>query len=543
MSLSSGEKSPWVVPDTEARVIGPWIRQKAERNGDKVALEIMGERRTYSQLASEAARVASGFTGGLGLSAGDHVASIMKNSIPSVDVWFGLASAGVVEVPVNNANRGETLRYLLAQSRSAAVVVDEEFLERIAQLAPDLPELRHVVVHREGHDGSPQFPDHVTLHELPSLYVDGTYPEPDLALSDTAVIMYTSGTTGPSKGAMLSHEANLSLARHTAWMVGYESHDRLYSAFPLFHINARYTTVMAAMAADASAVLDQRFSASTFWDMCRARGVTAFNYMGALLTILWKQPARADDADNPVRHGFGAPTPVELWEPFEERFGVHFTEIYGSTEVANTVQNPVWARKVGRAGRESPTYHVRVVDEKDRPLPPGEAGEIVVRPKKPFVAFSGYYEMPDKTVESWRNLWFHTGDRGRFDEDGFLTFIDRMKDCVRRRGENISSYEVESIVNTHDAVAESAVIGVASDLSEEEVMVCVVVKEGHVVSEVELLDWCSPRMAHFAVPRFIRWMNALPKNASERVQKFRLREDGVTSDTWDREAHGYVVER
>jgi crotonobetaine/carnitine-CoA ligase len=539
----SEEKDPWVVPDTEARVIGPWIRQKAERNGDKVALEIMGERRTYVQLASEAARVASGFTGGLGLRAGDHVASMMKNSIPSVDLWFGLASAGVVEVPVNNANRGETLKYLLAQSRSAAVVVDEEYLERIAHLAPDLPELRHVVVHREGDDGSPQFPDHVTLHELPSLYGDGTYPEPDLALSDIAVIMYTSGTTGPSKGAMLSHEANLSLARHTAWMVGYEPHDVLYSAFPLFHINARYTTVMAAIAADASAILDQRFSASAFWDMCRARGVTAFNYMGALLTILWKQPERADDADNPVRYGFGAPTPVELWEPFEERFGVRFTEIYGSTEVANTVQNPVWARKVGRAGRESPTYQVRVVDEKDRPLPPGEAGEIVVRPKKPFVAFSGYYEMPDKTVESWRNLWFHTGDRGRFDEDGYLTFIDRMKDCVRRRGENISSYEVESIVNTHEAVAESAVIGVSSELSEEEVMVCVVVKEGHTVSEVDLLDWCSPRMAHFAVPRFIRWMDALPKNASERVQKFRLREDGVTDDTWDRESHGYVVER
>ncbi|MEQ8716877.1 MAG: AMP-binding protein [Acidimicrobiales bacterium] len=543
MNTPSGGRDVWVVPDDEARVIGPWVRQKADRNGDKVALEIMGERRTYAQLATDAARVASGFTGELGLVAGDHVASMMKNSIPSVDLWFGLTTAGVVEVPINNANRGDTLSYLLRQSRSAAVVVDEEFLDRVAQLAPDLPELRHVVVHREGDEGTPVLPDHVTLHELPSLYGEGTYPEPDLALSDTAVIMYTSGTTGPSKGAMLSHEANLSLARHTAWLMGYDSADHLYSAFPLFHINARYTTVLAAMAADASAVMDQRFSASTFWDMCRERGVTAFNYMGALLTILWKQPERADDADNPVRYGFGAPTPAELWEPFEERFDLRFTEIYGSTEVANTIQNPVWERKVGRAGRESPTYHVRVVDEKDRPLPAGEAGEIVVRPKKPFVAFSGYYEMPDKTVESWRNLWFHTGDRGRFDEDGYLTFIDRMKDCVRRRGENISSYEVESIVNTHEAVAESAVIGVSSELSEEEVMVCVVVKEGHTVSEVDLLDWCSPRMAHFAVPRFIRWMDGLPKNASERVQKFRLREDGVTDDTWDREAHGYVVER
>lgn len=540
--MSDVDKDAWVVPDDEARTIGPWVRQKAERNGDKVALEILGEQRTYAGLATEAARVASGFAG-LGLGPGDNVASLMKNSIPSVDVWFGLTSAGIVEVPINNANRGETLKYLLSQSRSKAVVVDEEYVERIAAVAGDLPELGHVIVHREGDEGTVELPGHTTLHELPALYGDGSYPEPDLQLSDIAVIMYTSGTTGPSKGAMLSHEANCSLARHTAWLMGYGSDDHLYSAFPLFHINARYTTVMAAMAADASAVMDQRFSASTFWDMCRERGVTAFNYMGALLTILWKQPERDDDADNPVRVAFGAPTPVELWEPFEERFDLRFTEIYGSTEVANTVQNPVWARRVGRAGRESPTYHVRVVDEMDNPVPAGESGEIVVRPKKPFVAFSGYFEMPEKTVEAWRNLWFHTGDRGRLDDDGYLTFIDRMKDCVRRRGENISSYEVESIVNTHDAVAESAVIGVPSELSEEEVMVCVVLKDGKALGEVELLDYCSPRMAHFAVPRFIRWMDALPKNASERVQKFKLREDGVTDDTWDREDHGYVVER
>lgn len=529
----------------EPRTIGAWIRHKAEVNQDRLALTVEGRDKTYAGAHQDSDRLASGLAS-LGLGPGDRACLMMQNSLECIDAWFAMNKAGVVEVPINQAYRGHLLEYLVSQSRSSAVVCDADYLGRIAEAAPSLPGLEHVVVNRaEGTEdvGTPDFPGHVTVHELADLYLDAPAPEPDVDYRDTAVILYTSGTTGPSKGVMLCHEANLNLARHTVDLVGYDREDVLYTAFPLFHINAKYTSVMCAMEADARLIMDRRFSASRFWDRCRAEGITAFNYQGSLIMMLWKQPERPDDADNPVRNGFGAPCPIEIWEPFEERFGVHLSEVYGMTEAAITTENRRGVRKIGTAGRESALYHVQVVDTEDQPVPPGTAGEIVVRPKKPHIMIDNYFDMPEATVKAFRNLWFHTGDRGRMDEDGYLTFIDRMKDCVRRRGENISSYEVEAVINTCDEVLESAVIGVPSELGEEEVMAVVVLKPDHELSETELLDFCVPRMAHFAVPRYVRWCDDLPKTPSERVQKFKLREDGITADTWDRDDAGYVVPR
>jgi crotonobetaine/carnitine-CoA ligase len=355
--------------------------------------------------------------------------------------------------------------------------------------------------------------------------------------------LYTSGTTGPSKGVVLSHEANLNLARHLRWLVGYESHDVLYTAFPLFHINAKYTSVMCAMESDAKLVMDQRFTASGFWDICRRKGITAFNYQGALLMMLWKQPEKPDDLDNPVRNAFGAPCPVDIWEPFEKRFGLHLTEVYGMTEIAIATQNTKTDRKIGSCGKVCSYYDLQIVDDEDNPVPAGTAGEIVVRSKKPSIMIDEYYKMPEATVNAFRNLWFHTGDRGRLDAEGYLYFVDRMKDCVRRRGENVSSFEVEAVINTHEAVLESAVYGAPSELGEEEVMAAVVLKPDFALTEVDLLDHCVTRMAHFAVPRFIRWVPELPKTPSQRIQKYKLRDEGVTADTWDRDKAGYIVKR
>jgi crotonobetaine/carnitine-CoA ligase len=218
-------------------------------------------------------------------------------------------------------------------------------------------------------------------------------------------------------------------------------------------------------------------------------------------------------------------------------------EVYGMTEAPMMCENRLDDRKIGAAGKESMTYEVRIVDDQDEEVPRGTPGQIVARPKFPDALFSGYYKRPDATVEAWRNLWFHSGDRGMMDEDGFVFFIDRMKDNIRRRGENISSWEVESVVNTHPDVVEGAAYGVASELSEQEVMVAVVRTEGSTLAPEELLDFCQGKMSHFAVPRYVRWMDALPKNHAQRVQKFALRNDGVTADTWDRESVGYVIHR
>ena len=521
--------------------LGPWLRSCAERHDDRESIEVMGEAKSYAGLDRDADRLAAGLTTDVGLVPGDRAAVIMRNSLACVDTWFAMARSGIVDVPVNVAQRGDGLAYVLGQSRSQAVVCDIEFADRLAEVMPELPELRHVVLRRPdgGDPGTPEFGPGVAVHELPSLYHDAEPRLPALEATDIAVILYTSGTTGPPKGAMLSHAANLRLTRQTRWLMGYGADDVLYTAFPLFHINARYTTVTVAMEAGARCVLEQRFSAGGFWDTCRAKGVTAFNYMGALLMMLWKQPARPDDADHPVRRGFGAPCPPDIWEPFEERFDVLLTEVYGSTEVPIVTQNGMAAvdladRRIGTAGRPSGLYDMRVVDEDGAEVPPGTAGEIVVRSQPGNATFSGYYDMAAATAEAWRGGWFHTGDRGVVDADGYLTFIDRMKDCVRRRGENISSWEVEQAIARHPAVLEAAVVGVPSELSEEEVLACVVLKPDRTVGEDELIEHCSGRMAHFAVPRYIRWMDELPRNASERVQKFQLRADGLTPGTWDR---------
>jgi crotonobetaine/carnitine-CoA ligase len=325
--------------------------------------------------------------------------------------------------------------------------------------------------------------------------------------------------------------------------MGYESGDRLYTAFPLFHNNAKYTSVCAALEAGGTCFMDKRFPVKTFWEIAREKEITAFNYMGALLLMLFKQPPGPYDGDNPVRIAFGAPCPVEIWEEFESRFGMKLVEVYGMTEAPMACENRLDNRRIGSAGRESMTYEVRIVDEHDESVPPNAPGEIVVRPKLAGAIFSSYYGCEADTVEAWRNLWFHTGDRGTMDEDGFLFFLDRMKDCIRRRGENISSWEVESTINTHEAVLESAAYGVASDLSESDVMVAVVLQPHASLQPEELLDFCQGRMAHFAVPRYVRFMDALPKNASERIEKFKLREAGVTAETWDRELVGYTVRR
>ena len=519
-----------------------WIRHRARLGGDKTALEICGVTRTYAELDERTDRFAAGFAA-LGLEPGEHVSAMMLNSVENVEAWFGLQKAGLVEVPVHTASRGAALQYVVDHADARAVVIDEAFLPQLASIVDGLPKLEHVVVNRNEPGEPAELPSRLAVHDLADLALDGPPPTPTLHRDDTAVVLHSSGTTGPPKGVVLSHGAVLHLTRHLVWLMGYTADDRLYTAFPLFHNNAKYTSVCAALECGGSLVMDKRFPVKTFWEVAREKELTAFNYMGALLMMLHKQPDRPDDADNPIRIAFGAPCPVEIWEPFERRFGVSLVEVYGMTEAPMITENRLDERVVGTAGRASMTYEVRIVDEDDQEVPPGTPGEIVARPKQSGALFSGYYRRDEDTVETWRNLWFHTGDRGLLDERGYLTFIDRMKDCIRRRGENISSWEVESTINAHDAVLECAAYGVASELSEADVMVAVVLQPGASLAPEALLDFCTGKMAHFAIPRYVRFMDALPRNHAERVQKTELRADGVTADTWDREAHGYKVAR
>jgi crotonobetaine/carnitine-CoA ligase len=266
--------------------------------------------------------------------------------------------------------------------------------------------------------------------------------------------------------------------------------------------------------------------------------------MGAMLLMLWKQPERENDRDHRVRRGFGAPCPPDLWEPFEQRFGMRLVDVYGSTEVGLATVNTLDDRRIGTAGRVAPGYEIAILDEEDNVLPPGEPGQIAFRADHPNAMISEYYKLPEATVAAFRNFWFHSGDRGALDADGYMTFIDRMKDAIRRRGENISSWEVEQVLNAHDSILESAAYGVDSELGDEEVAVAVVVREGHELTPTALLDYCQDRMAHYALPRYVRLLPELPKNQQQKVQKFVLREQGVgEADCWDREEAGYEVRR
>ena len=526
--------------------IGHWLRGRAEQLGDRPLLDVVGKHRSAVDTYQGARDIAAGLVG-LGLAPGDRVAVMMVNSASCIDAWLGICIAGMIEVPINTSQRGDLLAYLLTQSGTRAIIVDVALADRVERIAADVASLEHVVV---CNDDSPReetlgldLPSRLALHPFESIRSDAPTPDPGIDCYATSTVLYTSGTTGPSKGVVLSHCANIYLARHTARLMEYTEDDVLFSAFPLFHINAKYTSTFVAIEVGSRLVLRDRFSASGFWDLCREEGITAFNYQGALLLMLYKQPERADDRAHQVTKAFGAPCPVDLWEPFEERFGVMLNEVYGMTEIAIASENPKDDRRIGSAGRASAQFEMRIVDENDEPVPPRTAGEIVVRPRVPGVMIDRYFDMPEATIEAFRNLWFHTGDRGYLDEDDFLWFVDRLKDCIRRRGENISSFEVEKTLINHPAVLESAAYGVQSDLSEEDVMVALVLQPDAVLDPIELLDWCQKRLAHFAVPRYVRVVEELPKTPSQRIQKFKLRDEGITNDTWDRESVGYEVRR
>lgn len=518
------------------RTIGGILEQRAAEQPDREIVRFRDGALTYGELDDRASRVANAFAE-LGLARGDKVAVLLPNGPEFLTSWFGITRAGMIEVPLNVGLRGDLLAYALNQSQCRAVVISDEWVGRIDAVAPRLETVRHVIVVGEATTSTA-----TRFAEL--LTADAARPAVEVAPEDTAVLLFTSGTTGPSKAAVLSHNANFQVASSTISVMEYGEEEVFFTAFPLYHINAKYTTVLPAMMLDgASAVVHDRFSVSSFWDTCRAEGVTAMNFMGALLLMLSKQLEREDDADNPVRKGFGAPAPPAIAPRFERRFGIVLLEVYGSTEVGTVIANRPAERRFGSCGQAVPAFEVEIHADDGRPLPPGTPGEIVVRPRGPHMIIEEYYRMPEATAAAFRDGWFRTGDRGVCDVEGWFTFLDRTKDAIRRRGENISSWEVEQALNDHPSIEETAVVGVPSELTEEEVLAVVKVKEGLAVAPEAILDHAQERLPHFAVPRYVRFVSELPKNPQQRIQKFLLREQGITPDTWDRESVGYVVTR
>jgi len=507
-------------------------------------LDFEGDAYTAARMDTESTRLARALAE-LGVGPGDRVATLLENSPEQVVAFFGALKLGAIQVPVNTAYKGEFLRHVLADSGAKVVVVHGIFAGRVAEIASDLPELAHVLVAGEPERAIDDFAA-TDWTEALERAGDGELAGVDVAPADLACLIYTAGTTGPSKGCMLPHNYIVALAHQTARTLQRRPDDVVLTPLPLFHFNAISICVVGTLVVGGSASIARRFSVSRFWPEVKRTGATIVSLLGSLAILI------ADAADHPDQHGHrlrlcgAAPMPPATDRLWRERFGcATFSGGFGLTEASLiSMLPPGEENRPGAAGRlNTRDFDVRIVDDDDMEVAVGETGEIVCRPNGPNLMFAGYWRQPEATLAVLGNLWFHTGDLGRVDQEGFLYFVDRKKDYLRRRGENISSFELERAFHGHEAIADVAVHAVPSDQGEDEVKATVVLQADAHLTEEELCAWCVDKVPYFAVPRYIEFRADLPRNPVGRVLKYQLRDEGVTGTTWDRERSGFTFER
>jgi crotonobetaine/carnitine-CoA ligase len=533
----------------EERTIGRILAEKAERIPDKAFLLWQGRTYSYGELEAMTNRFANGFAA-QGIGHGDHVAVMLPNCPEFYWVEWGLGKLGAVAVPLNTAAKGDLLRYFIDHSDAICLVVDEQWLDRVAAIAAQLPKLKRCFYRGEVSAAAAAIASAgISVAPLAMLESDDASRPPLDAVSfdDTQLIMYTSGTTGPSKGVMCPHSQGHAVGRSVTVDYGYGPDDVLYTCLPLFHANAIWFSSYAALWADAAVALAPRFSASRFWDEIRATKSTQFNALGAMTNIIWQLPPGPHERDHSLRQCMAVPVPKEIYGEIQQRYGIELTSTFAMSEnfavTAFTTGDP--AEKAGSAGQPRGACQLRIVDDDGSDLPAGEVGEIWVLPLQRGSMMKGYYNMPAETAAAFVDGWFRTGDRGYVDADGYLYFVDRKKEAIRRRGENISAYEVELILARHPAILEVAAIPVPSEMSEDEVMVYVVLRPGATLSHAEVVYFAAEHMSHFMVPRFVEFIDGLPKTATEKLEKYKLKQDAVSrrDALWDREREGVVPDR
>ncbi|MGI0070467.1 MAG: AMP-binding protein [Thermoplasmata archaeon] len=515
------------------------VQGKAAKNGDRIALRFEGRSITYRELDRESDRIASGLAKA-GIGPGARVAALLFNTPEFPLLWFALAKRRAVFVPLNTALKGEILRYELADCAPNGLVLDRRFWDVYSPLREGLGLSREWIADPVPSAGV--LPS--GMRAFSSLATDRSVetlapPRPE----DPASILYTSGTTGPPKGAIIPHEQCLTTAREIGVRSRLEPGSVLFTALPLFHCNAQEMTALTALLHDLTAAFDERFRASTYWETAARLGATHVSLLIAMINILFKQPGKSTDTTHGVRTALTAGTTRDLWPDFERRFGLTIVELYGMTECGcTTLMNPPGAIRVGSLGTPLGFVEADVVDDDDRPVAAGTRGELVVRPRAPFTMFSGYLGKPEKTVEAWRNLWFHTGDYMTRDTDGYYYFVDRKKDVIRRRGENLAPYDVETVLNRHPAVFESVVVGVPSSLGEEDVKAFVQLQPGATVGPKELFQFCVEHLPFFMVPKYLEFLDEIPKTANQKSQRYLLRERHGGTE-YDREALGVAIRK
>jgi carnitine-CoA ligase len=504
------------------------LDRRAEEFPDRVMMSIAGTDVTFEQMRQRSCAAANALLD-LGIGLGDCVALFTATCQEWIYFWLGAGRIGAVSAAVNAAYKGDFLLHALRLSRAKVIIVDTERRSRVAEVADRLPELSSIVVQGDSRD------------EALNRGATGTAGEYIGDVGDIGSLFFTSGTTGASKAVATTWHYLFTTAATVASAWGFGSGEVLWTAMPLFHLSAA-PSVLAPMLVGGTTVLAPAFHPGTVWDEVRACGAIGFAGAGAMVSMLLRQPPDPRDAQLPLRFISAAPIDASVYRDIEKRYGCRIVTMYGMTEAFPiAVKNVAEEGVPGTSGRPNPNFEVRIVDPDGEPLPDGSVGEIACRPRYPHVMSEGYVN-GDGGVNS-HTEWFRTGDLGVLDSDQNLTYVDRVKDSLRRRGENVSSVEVETVVMGYPAVLEAAAVGLPSDLGEDDILLVVALRPDSALDYSELLDFCSARMPYFCVPRYVEVVDELPKTIIGRVRKDILRGRGVGPGAWDRESHGYIVSR
>ena len=511
------------------RTLPDILKRQAARYAHKLLIASPTRSITYAQAPDIAARCA-GRLASAGVQAGDRVIVFLPNCMDLIELWLGAAWLGAVLAPINTAFRGEQLRHALTVAEPALIVTDRQLLEHLRD--PIVLAAADTRIRVTDATDTTVLNSELTADPLPPLGEPlAAHPAQP---SDPLAILYTSGTSGPSKGVTCPHAQFFWWGVLTGEALDITSDDMLFTVLPFFHTNP-LNTIWQALLVGATFSFGERFSASRFWSQAREAGATVTYLLGAMVHILLKSPPGAEDRAHRIRVSLSPATPAELVEQFQQRFGIRLIDGYGSTETNLVMSTVSGDYAPGTMGRVVSGFEVRIVDANDCDVPTGIPGELVVRHSEPFSVATGYFGNLEATTAAWRNLWFHTGDRALRDERGIYHFVDRKKDAIRRRGENISSWEVEQALLSHPNISNTAVVGVPADVGEEDVMAFIVPHAGNIPEPDAVIRFLEQRIARFAVPRYLEFVDELPLTENGKIKKYVLKERGVSSTTWDRD--------
>jgi crotonobetaine/carnitine-CoA ligase len=523
--------------------LGEFLLSAVERTPDKVFVEISGQSVTYAQFHQHALQAAGMFRS-KGISHGDRVCLFLPNCTEFLFCWFGLSILGAISVPINTAYKRDETAYILNNAEAVALVAHDSLLpvaQEAATLAPSLLHRLAVGAEEPLPEGWNSFSQGLNEAIPESL-------QTDVVPSDISMLVYTSGTTGNPKGVQVTHEMYVAAGQGFAHWTQATPDDRFFTCLPYFHANVQYYSTMGALAAGATLTVVDRFSASRFWGQVREARATVVNFIGMMMPVLSKNPESTADRENTVRLFYGSPAfSPEFLDAFQERFGTDIIVGFGMTETCygtiERIREPRRANSSGQARQHpDPAFvnEIRISDDEGQPREVGTVGEITIRNA---ALMPGYWRNEEQTQLSLRDGWLFTGDLGWMDDEGFLYFVDRKKDVIRRRGENISSQEVEDVIKRHDRVLDCAVIAVPSELGEDEVKAYVVPRDNATVEPAEVVRWCADNLAYFKVPRYIEMRDELPRTPSLRVRKDMLRQEreDLIEGCFDREAAGIRI--